>query len=123
MKFTLESRGDVNIVTAYEAGRIRIRDRELGASLIVSATEIIPDWQVSASSELNVELLDAALALGPEILVLGTGARHVFPPPATHTHVLSRGVGFEVMDTAAACRTYNVLVQERRRVVAALILP
>ena len=81
------------------------------------------DLESPESLEYAVFFNLAHLALGPEILVLGTGARHVFPPPATHTHVLSRGVGFEVMDTAAACRTYNVLVQERRRVVAALILP
>ena len=122
MKFTLESAGDVNIVTAFEPGRIRIRDRDMSASLIVSATEIIADWPVSSSSELTVELLDSALSLEPEILLLGTGTRHTFPSPALHSHVLSRGVGFEVMDTAAACRTYNVLIQEQRRAVAALIV-
>ena len=66
--------------------------------------------------------LDALLALAPELLVLGTGQRQVFPSPAVMAACLTRGIGIEVMDNAAAARTYNVLAGEGRKVVVALLL-
>jgi uncharacterized protein len=72
--------------------------------------------------DLEVEHLQAVLALEPQIILLGTGERQVFPAPAIAAAVQAAGIGLEVMDTRAACRTYNVLVQEGRRVAAALIV-
>ena len=68
--------------------------------------------------------IDAAriMALDPEVLLLGTGTQHAFPPAQFSARFLSRGVGFEAMNTGAACRTYNVLVGEQRRVVAMLLI-
>jgi uncharacterized protein len=72
---------------------------------------------------LDRDALVPALAMSPEILILGTGERLQFPASALYAELAGRGIGLEVMDTAAACRTYNVLVNEDRPVVAALILP
>ena len=91
-------------------------------SLIVAADTLLPDWPVRSVGDLVAAHLDAVLQLEPEVLLLGTGARLSFPPHALHASVNSRGVGFEVMDTAAACRTFNILLAEDRRVAAALII-
>ena len=122
MKFTLDQSRDVNVVVAFEPGRLKVRDLTVEGSVIISASQIIADWAASSSDDLSATDLDAALALEPEILLLGTGPRLTFPAPDVHAYVTGRGVGFEVMDTAAACRTYNVLVYEERSVVAALFL-
>jgi uncharacterized protein len=74
-------------------------------------------------AELAAEHLERAIALEPEVILLGTGARQHFPAPALLRAMLARGIGLEVMDTAAACRTFNVLASEYRRVVAVLFVP
>jgi len=91
-------------------------------SLIVAPDTLMADWPVRSIQDLVAAHLDAALELEPEVLLLGTGTRLSFPPHALYASVISRGVGFEVMDTAAACRTFNILLAEDRRVVAALIV-
>ena len=72
---------------------------------------------------MTLKHLDALIAIEPEtrIIVLGTGETQVFPDPALYFAVIGRGIGFEVMDTGAACRTYNILISEGRRVVAGLM--
>ena len=121
MKFTLESNAAVNLITAYGNGEICLRERTLRGSVIVAPTEVIEDWAVSSIEDLVMSALEPVLALAPDLIVLGTGNRLRFPPHGLRSQVTARGIGFEVMDTAAACRTYNVLVLEGRKVVAALI--
>jgi uncharacterized protein len=82
----------------------------------------MPDWATASIESLSMELLEAALAMEPLILLLGTGTRQVFPSAELMSQVQQRGIGLEIMDTAAACRTYNILAGENRKVVAALIL-
>jgi uncharacterized protein len=101
---------------------VTIADVEYRRSLLVSADRLVPDWPVDSAAALDRQSLDAALALEPEILLLGTGRRLRFPEPALYASVAAGGTGFEVMDTAAACRTFNVLLAEDRQVVAALVL-
>jgi uncharacterized protein len=103
-------------------GTIAVGDTLYHASLIVSPQGVIPDWPPREAAALTAEHLGAALALGPEILLLGTGLTQVFPDPALYAPLLPRQVGLEIMDTAAACRTYNILMSEGRQVVAALIM-
>ena len=121
MKFTLESNAAVNLITAYGNGEICLRERTLRGSVIVTPTDVIENWRVSAIEELDMSALEPVLALAPDLIVLGTGARLRFPPHGLRSQVTARGVGLEVMDTPAACRTYNVLVLEGRKVVAALL--
>lgn len=122
MRFTRESRQDINLIRSHEPGVVRIGEKVYTRSLILSPTQIMPDWAAASSEFLTLKLLEGALAMQPIILVLGTGARQVFPHAELIGQVLQRGIGLEVMDTAAACRTYNILAGENRNVVAALIL-
>lgn len=122
MKFTLESGGLVNAITARGPREVHVRERVFTGSVVLTAREALPDWPARDAATLAVEHLDAVLALGPDLVVLGTGERQVFPPPAILAHAARRSVGLEVMDNAAACRTYNVLLHEGRNVAVALIL-
>jgi len=120
MKFTLDSRSDINLIRGYAAGEVRIGERVQHAPCIVSADRLILDWRARAVAGLTSEDLEPVFALQPEIVLLGTGLRQIFPASAIKQAFAARGIGLEVMDLGAACRTYNILVQEERRVVAAL---
>jgi uncharacterized protein len=123
MQFHLDQHPTANLITHVGPDGIQVGQHRITRSAIVSATALIPDWPVNAIQALDWEALGPALRLDPEILILGTGARTVFPDPGLYAELASHGIGLEAMDTAAACRTYNVLVHEDRPVVAALILP
>ena len=99
-----------------------VNDRRLTASFVVAPDTLVQAWPVRDVRQMTPADLDVVLALAPELVVLGTGERQVFPPPAVMAACLTRGIGIEVMDNAAAARTYNVLAGEGRRVVVALLL-
>ncbi len=111
-----------NQIRACEPGAIHLRDTVLRDHVIISATELITDWQPAAIESLSIADFEPALALQPEILLLGTGARQTFPDIAVLTEIMRMGVAIEVMQTVAACRTFNVLINERRAAVAALLV-
>ncbi|MEL1265208.1 Mth938-like domain-containing protein [Pseudoxanthomonas putridarboris] len=100
----------------------RVNDRVLTANFILSPQQLQEHWPVRDSTALVPADLDALLALQPEVILLGTGERQVFPPAAVMAACLTRGVGLEVMTNAAAARTFNVLAGEARRVVAGFLL-
>lgn len=100
----------------------RVNDRMLTASFILSPQQLIEHWSASDSSALTPEDLTPLIALQPEVILLGTGDRQVFPPAAVMAACLRQGVGLEVMTNAAAARTFNVLAGESRRVVAGFLL-
>lgn len=122
MKLSDDRITGANFVRSYAAGEVRVGDTVLRRSCLISAAEIVADWRPQSIAELQMSDLDAVLALNPEIVILGAGARQRFPKAEWTAALLSRGIGCEVMDTGAACRTYNVLVSEDRKVVAALML-
>jgi len=105
------------------AGSITLIDRELASSFLLAPDRVIENWPVDAVGTLEASHVGALLALQPELVILGTGERQVFPAAAFMAGFLRKGVGIEVMDNAAAARTYNLLAGEGRRVVAAFILP
>jgi uncharacterized protein len=123
MQFTRDQFPAADVVTHVSAAGIRIGEMPITSSVILSAAEVIRDWPVHSIQSLDMEALAPALALGPEILILGTGDQIRFPQAVLYAGLARRGIGLEVMDTSAACRTYNVLVADHRAVVAALILP
>lgn len=100
----------------------RVNDMVLHESFIVAPDRLVEAWSVEDVASLSLADLEPALAMKPEVLVLGTGASQGFPPPQTLAACLARGVGLEAMTNAAAARTYAVLAAEGRRVVAAFIL-
>jgi uncharacterized protein len=122
MKFTLESSSRVNLVRAYSREELRIGEEHVRSSCIVSADRLIADWPPARVEALRPEHLEAIFALEPEVVLLGTGERQRFPSADIRAAFAARGVGLEVMDLGAACRTYNILVQEERHAVAALFL-
>ena len=97
-----------------------VGDRWLGGNLVVSAERVIADWPGPDPRALGVADLAAALELDPEIILIGTGERAALPDVELMGALAERGIGLEFMTTPAACRTYNVLVHEQRRVVAVL---
>jgi uncharacterized protein len=122
MKLTLENSSRVNLVRAYSPTELHIGERIVHAACIVTAGELITDFQPSNYADLNASHLEPVLALKPDVVLLGTGTTLRFPPAPIRKMFAERGVGLEVMDLGAACRTFNILVQEERRVVAALFL-
>lgn len=122
MKFTLEASSRLNLIRAYSATEVRVGEQSLRASCIVTADTVISQWEPASYAELAPAHLEAILALKPELVLLGTGAAQRFPPSPIRAAFIGRGVALEVMDLGAACRTYNILVQEERRVAAALFL-
>jgi len=122
MKMALDNPSGVNAIRRYDAGRVQIREHYYTSSLIVLPEELITGWEARSSDQLRAAHLEPILARRPEVLILGTGEAQVFPDPAIFTALMDLGVGFEVMDNAAACRTYNVLLAEDRRAALALML-
>jgi uncharacterized protein len=107
-------------IRAWEPGRLRVADRWLTGNVIIGTSEIIEDWTAIDPRDLTIADLEPALALSPAIVVLGTGTEQVLPDVELMAAAAQRSVGLEIMSTPAACRTFNVLLQEQRRVVAVL---
>jgi uncharacterized protein len=122
MKFTQQVPSGINLIRRYGADFIAIGEQEIRESCLVTASSI-QSWAPRSVEELLVEQLAALFALAPEVVVLSTGAKQQFPRAALRAEFATRRIGLEVMEIGAACRTYNVLVGEERRVLAAILLP
>jgi len=122
MKFTLDARSGVNLIRAYSQSELRIGARIIVGSCIVTADTIITDWQSGAADALGAAELEPLLALEPQIVLLGLSTGFAAAPAQARAALAAQGIALEVMDLGAACRTFNILVQEERRVAAALIL-
>jgi uncharacterized protein len=122
MRFTQDTSPGINVIRSYGSGEIKINDTVWKGPTLVAASTVEPGPAVVGAKDLKPEDAAALLALKPELVLLGTGARQVFPDLAFGAEFLRAGIGFEVMDTGAACRTFNVLVAEQRAVVALLFL-
>lgn len=122
MEFHRDTSTDLNVIRGYGAEGVRVGDRLLDSSCIVLPERIIEAWPVTRVDDLVAGDFDEIVALAPEIVLLGTGTVIDFPAPDISATLAERGIGLEVMDTAAACRTYNVLIHEGRSVAAALIV-
>ncbi len=120
MRFTEDSSSGINVIRAYGGGEIKVNEQIYRRPVIVSVSVIVPGPEVGGADELAEAHAAAVLALEPDLVLLGTGARQSFPAAKFGTQFYARGIGLEVMDTGAACRTFNVLVAEQRRVVALL---
>ena len=123
MKIDLDRNTEgVNTIHSYTAGSVVIAETTYNSSLILSSDTIIDDWSPENIFQLNQNDLDQILELDPELVLLGTGARLHFPEHAITMAFYSRNIGIEVMDTGAACRAFNFLAAEGRKVVAALFM-
>ncbi len=122
MKFTLEPPSEGNLIRGYSETELRIGERRICGSCIVSVEQLITDWEPGSFAELRAAHLQPIFALGPEVVLLGTGPTQRFATPEVRAAFVAQRIGLEVMQLGAACRTFNVLVQEERRVVAGLFL-
>ena len=121
MKFTADSTNG-NIIRSYTPGEIKLRGEIIRSNLIISQDKVIPDWDPPAIEQLSIADFAPALEQKPEIILFGTGPLQKFPSISLLTEILRSGTAIEVMETGAACRTYNVLIGEFRSVVAALLI-
>ena len=121
MDLTLQKPGDHLFIRAVSNQGIRIADDWYQGPLILSTSRLITDWDVTSIEKIGETLLQPVFDLAPDIVLLGTGAQQHFLPAELMMAFYRRGIGAEVMSTHAACRTFNVLAFEERRVVAALM--
>lgn len=122
MKLRLDSNGAQNVVTAYGDGFVELnKTSRYESGVIILADRIIENWGQGGVSGLTVDDISQLAALTPEVVLLGTGTRQRFPSPALLRPLIEARIGYEVMDMAAACRTYNLLSSEGREVAAALL--
>ena len=109
-------------IDAYQAGSIIVNGDRHTRSVIVSPGKVISDWPPGSFADLASQHIDQIIELQPEIIILGTGSQLYFPAPELISRIFELNIGFEAMDTGAACRCYNLLVSEQRNVAAALIM-
>ena len=122
MKLHLADPGDTKLFTAHGAGHVMVNGERYDRSIVVMAEAVRSDWMVDGFEELDESHFDYFLSLKPDVLLLGTGTSQRFPHPRLYRALTAAGIGVECMDTAAACRTYNILVAESRRVIAAILI-
>lgn len=122
MKISLDTGSASHRIRAYGEGSITINEDVYTSDVIVMPETIVTEWTSATVAELTTADLEVLDAYAPEIVLLGTGRRQRFPSARLMADLSRKGVGLEAMDTAAACRTYNVLMSEDRRVAAALLL-
>jgi uncharacterized protein len=109
-------------ITSYDAQHIAVNGRRLTTSFLLTPQRLIEDWSPTSFASLTEADFAAVAELACPIVLLGTGARQRFPAPARLRALIERRIGVEVMDSHAACRTYNILMAEGRDVAAALII-
>ena len=121
MKFQREATSEFAI-TGYTADAISVAGVEYGHSLRVAHASAAAPWAVTTFAEITAATVEDSVTVDAEIVLIGTGKRLRFPPPDALRPIREAHIGFEVMDTAAACRTYNVLLGEGRKVAALLLV-
>jgi len=121
VKFHLAAQGAHNVFTGYGPGYVAVNNVRYARHVLVTATEVT-DWNITDFAALNAAHFEYLRTLNPEILILGTGERLQFPAPALSRTLTAAGVGLEIMDSRAACRTYNIVAAEGRNVIAAILV-
>ena len=111
----------LNTITAYGPGFIEVNAQRIEHALLLMPEQPIALWAPARFEDLVASHFEALLAAEPEVVLLGTGARQRFAHPRLTAALTARRIGVESMDTGAACRTYNILMTEGRKVLAALL--
>lgn len=109
-------------IRAYQPGTIQINEQTFTHSVIVTPNQLIADWSPESISDVDGAALSQIIDLAPDVLLIGTGEKLVFLSVEIYGELINRGIGVEVMDTRAACRTFNALAAEHRKVAAALVI-
>ena len=121
VKFSRESSNSL-VIQSVTATAIRVSGESYAHTIALTPEQLVPGWQSKPVADLSIADFDELLGSEPELVIVGTGSRNIFPPRDLVFAFARRGVGLEVMDTAAAARTFNVLASEGRRIAAVLNL-
>jgi uncharacterized protein len=122
LKFQPDTLEGVNVISRLEKHRLWVHQTAFDSSVLVPWVGTVLPWPVSQPEQISAADFEALLAWQPELVIFGSGSRLKFISPQHYRALIERRIGIETMDTAAACRTFNVLVNEGRRVAAALLL-
>ena len=122
MEFNLEVPQDQLFVRSISERGIRVSDDYYNSPFILSGQQLVSEWNVTTIEDINESSLQVVFDMQPEVVLVGTGETQVFLPVHVQGLFFRRSIGFEVMTTDAACRTFNILVAEGRHVVAALLI-
>jgi uncharacterized protein len=123
MDLSFEHPGDYLFVRRVGAGTVTVVDRDFHKSILLTPQQVVEDWDVKSAADLTLADVEKIAGLQPELVLLGTGERQVFPPAEVMAGFLRRGIGIEAMTNGSAARTYSLLAGEGRKVLAAFILP
>jgi len=122
MKFTLDNPSADYVFGNYGDGKLKVNQTDYDSSLIIFPDMLHTDWPVSSVNDLEVQHFEEIITRNPDIVILGTGQQQIFPSVVLRRSLVQAQLNLEIMDTAAACRTYNLLVAEGRDVAAAVII-
>ncbi|HET8868881.1 MAG TPA: Mth938-like domain-containing protein [Aquabacterium sp.] len=122
MKLHADRAEGFNVIHAYTRTSVSVNGQTYTHSILVPPTGSVLEWPVGSLAELTDTHFLQIAQMQPEVVIFGSGATLRFPPPAVLRPLMAARIGIESMDTAAACRTYNILVAEGRRVMAALLV-
>lgn len=122
MKFAEDHNSARYKITGYDTDSIGINGKNIESSLILSPMELVLDWEPKKYGHLQTKHLEALYQLNAEVILLGTGQKQIFPDKSILKVLAQNRIGFEIMDTQAACRTFNILMAEGRTVVAGLFI-
>ena len=122
MKFSEDKIDQGYYISGYEAGTILVNGSPKTTSFIISLEQLIDDWAPTHIDELRTQHMQPLLQLQPELVLIGTGEALRFPSIEHYACLIQQNIGVEIMDTAAACRTFNILVAEGRHIAAALLI-
>jgi uncharacterized protein len=122
VKLHSDPQSSQNTITGYGIGYIEVNKTAYPHALIVQPDGDVLPWNVEDQAELSVEHFAKLAALKPELVIIGTGKQQLFLKPNLLQPLIQAKIGFEMMDSQAACRTYNILMSEGRKVLAAILL-
>ncbi len=122
MKLQSDPHSGANTITGYGDGYVEINKTPYAHAVVLSSDGAISTWPVKGFEDLEVNNFSQLVDLKPELILIGTGSRQRFPKPELLKALISAKIGFEIMSSQAACRTYNILVGEGRQVLLALIV-
>ena len=123
MSLSLDKDHNAALIQSYDSGNVIVRGQTLRHSFIITPDLSICEWRPTRFESITQQDLTALVSLNAELILIGTGDQQHFLPPELAAEFINRRIGYEVMTTPAACRTFNVLVSEKRQVAAAMLIP
>jgi len=122
MKLSEDYSAGSHIIQSYENNSIVVNNQCFTRSFLISNTSLNENWGVDDIEQMTHEHWHDIIKLKPEVILMGTGEKIIFPHPSSYAPAIEQGIGVEFMDTRAACRTYNILLAEDRFIIAGIIL-